>query len=371
LNAVVLESKLPIKRACDALGLARSTCYRLQQPKTQRCTVRAASHRRLPEPLRDAIRAALHSQRFCDQTPMQMYHTLLSEGEYLASPRSIQRILKADGEQRERRPIRPAQSHAVPRLQATAPNQVWTWDITKLPLLERGQWLYLYVVIDLYSRYVVGWMLAETENSALAQRFIGGAVAHHNIAPNTLTVHQDRGAPMTSSGFISLLTELKIDVSHSRPRVSNDNGFSESQFKTMKTQPGYPKRFTDIHHARAWCGEFLDWYNDEHHHSGLNNHIPADVFYGRCAAVTAIKQRTLDAAYAKHPERFVNGAPAAKAPPVSVFINPLPASTVVLPSAPHANEITAPVGKNTTTRRQQARASKPKSLNHQQNTKLH
>ncbi len=368
---MIIESKLPINRACDALGLPRSTCYRLQQPKTVRCTARVASHRRLPESLRDAIREALHSPRFCDQTPMQIYHTLLDEGQYLASIRSFQRILKADGEQRERRPIRPAQNHAVPRLEAHAPNQVWTWDITKLPTVERGRWLYLYVVIDLYSRYVVGWMIAETENSALAQRFIGSAVAHHNIAPNTLTVHQDRGAPMTSSGFISLLTELQIDVSHSRPRTSNDNGFSESQFKTMKTQPDYPKRFADIHHARAWCGEFMDWYNNEHHHSGLNGHIPADVFYHRCTAVTAVKQRALDAVYASHPERFVNGAPIAKAQPASVYINPLPISTVVLPTAPHHNEITAPISDQIIHGRVSIPPLQTKSFNHSEHNKLH
>ena len=371
MKALVIESKLPIKRACDALGLVRSTCYRLLQPKVQRHTARVASHRRLPEPLRDTIRDVLHSDRFCDQTPMQIYHTLLDEGTYLASSRSFQRILKADGEQRERRPIRPVQSHAVPRLQASAPNQVWSWDITKLALVTKGQWLYLYVVIDLYSRYVVGWMMAETENSALAQRFIGSAAAHHQIEPDTLTLHQDRGSPMTSNGFISLLTELKIDVSHSRPRTSNDNGFSESQFKTMKTQPGYPKRFSDIHQARSWCSEFLDWYNDEHHHSGLNGHIPADVFYGRCTAVTARKQSTLAAAYAKYPERFVNGAPTAKAPPACVYINPLPASTVALPVPLHSNEISALISDQPPARPQKRSLPLAKTCSHNKKAKLH
>jgi putative transposase len=370
LKTVIVESKLPIKLACEALSLSRATCYRLQKPKLFLHTARIASPRRLPEALRDAIREALHSPRFCDQTPMQIYHTLLGEGIYLASTRSFQRILKDLGEQRERRPIRPTQSHAVPRLQATAPNQVWTWDITKLPLMERGRWLYLYVVIDLYSRYVVSWMMACTENSALAQRFIGSAAAHHQIAPNTLTVHQDRGAPMTSSGFISLLTELKIDVSHSRPRVSNDNGYSESQFKTMKTQPGYPKRFTDLQHARAWCGEFMDWYNDEHHHSGLQGHIPADVFYDRCDAVTAVKQDALNAAYARHPERFVNGAPRAKSPPLCVYINPLPATNVVLPAQSTAHEIEAQASANTRGAHAFCYSNHHRNTN-RKNTKLH
>jgi len=344
-KALILDTHLPVHRVCEALGVNPATAYRWRGPPEERCTVRAASHRRLPECLRSAIQAHLHSPRFCDQTPMHTYHALLSEGVYLASIRSFQRILKADGQARERRGIRPAQSHAVPRLNATAPNQVWSWDITKLPLKVRGGWLYLYVLIDLYSRYVVGWMMAETENSALAQRFVGSAVAHHEIAEHTLTVHQDRGAPMTAVNFIHLLTELKIDVSHSRPRVSNDNAFSEAHFKTLKTQPCYPKHFVDMNHARTWCAEFFSWYNEEHHHSGLNGHIPADVFSGRSTEVTNQKQAALDRAYAAHPERFVRGRPKAKAPPATVSINPLPISVVSLPVNTRANEAENTPGK--------------------------
>jgi putative transposase len=326
------------------LRATRSTGYRHQRPLAPRVGVRNASHRRLPEHQRAAILAVLHSPRFCDQTPTQTYHTLLGEGTFLCSIRTMQRLLKDAGEARERRPIRPPQSHAVPRLEASAPNQVWTWDITKLPLAERGKRLYLYVLIDLFSRYVVGWMIADTENSALACRFVGSCAATHPSTAGSLTVHQDRGSPMTSRNFIDLLAELKIDASHSRPRVSNDNAFSEAQFKTLKTQPDYPKRFNDANHARSWCGDFFDWYNDEHQHSGLNGHIPADVFYGRAAAVTAIKQAALDAGFRNHPERFVNGAPRAKAPPARVSINPLPTSLVSLPRTLGNQEIgTAPV----------------------------
>jgi putative transposase len=230
----------------------------------------------------------------------------------------------------------PASSGMVARLDR---NTQWTWDITKLALRERGKWLYLYVLIDLYSRYVIGWMIAGTENAALACRFVGTCAANHQIAPNSLTVHQDRGAPMTANSFIQLLAELKIDASHSRPRVSNDNAFSEAHFKTLKTQPDYPARFIGETHARSWCGDFFDWYNEEHQHSGLNGHIPADVFYGRAQAVTAIKQAALDDAYRRHPERFVNGAPSAKAPPAIVSINPLPASVVSLPTPRRNAEI--------------------------------
>jgi transposase InsO family protein len=293
----------------------------------------------LSEDQRTAILAVLHSPRFCDQTPAHTYHTLLGEGTFLCSIRTMQRLLKDANQARERRPIRPPQTHAVPRLEATAANQVWTWDITKLALSERGERLYLYVLIDLFSRYVVGWMIAGTENSALACRFVGTCVASHPVVANSLTVHQDRGAPMTSQNFIDLLAELRIDASHSRPRVSNDNAFSEAHFKTLKTQPDYPRHFTDSNHARRWCGDFFDWYNDEHQHSGLNGYIPADVFYGRVQAITAVKQAALNSAYQRHPERFVNGAPRAKAPPLKVSINPLPASVVTLPPAMRNNEI--------------------------------
>lgn len=339
MHALIEADDLPHSRACEALGLSRATAYRQRRPKTLRHGARNASHRRLDEAKRAEILAVLHSPRFCDQTPVEVYHTLLGEGVYLASIRTMQRLLKAAGEARERRPIKSAQSHAIPRLQASAPNQVWTWDITKLALHQRGAWLYLYVLIDLYSRYVIGWMIAGTENGALARRFLGACIANHQIEPNTLTVHQDRGSPMTASSFISLLAELKVDTSHSRPRVSNDNAFSEAHFKTLKTQPDYPARFTDDNHARRWCGEFFDWYNDEHQHAGLNGHIPADVFYGRSEAVTATKQAALDDAYREHPERFVNGAPKAKAPPKVVYINPLPASVVTVPPVPQQIEV--------------------------------
>jgi len=337
-HALIATSGVPRTTACATLGVSRATSYR-QARKTARSGVRAPSHRRLSEPQRAQIMEALHSPRFCDQTPTHVYHALLAEGIFLGSIRTMQRLLKTAGEARERRPIRPPQAHAVPRLSACAPNQVWTWDITKLALRERGTWLYLYVLIDLFSRYVVGWMIASTENGALACRFVGSCAANHQIGPNRLTVHQDRGSPMTATSFINLLAELKIDASHSRPRVSNDNAFSEAHFKTLKTQPDYPARFTDIGHARHWCGEFFEWYNDEHQHSGLNGHKPGDVFHGRAQAVTDIKQGTLDKAYRRHPERFVNGAPKAKMPPSTVSINPLPAAVLMLPDHPQRREI--------------------------------
>lgn len=339
MTALAIGSGLPRSRSCAALGLSRGAVYRAVRASGPRHGPRPVSHRRLSEAQREAIVEVLHGERFCEQTPAHTYHALLGEGRYLGSIRTFQRILKGLGESRERRPVRPAQRHAVPRLVATGPNQVWTWDITKLALQERGKWLYLFVLIDLFSRYVVGWMVAETENSALSCRFVGSCIAHQQIAPNSLIVHQDRGSPMTASNFINLLAELKVDTSHSRPRVSNDNPFSEAHFKTLKTQPDFPARFADIAHARIWCGEFIDWYNDEHHHSGLNGHIPADVFHLRAEAVTAAKQAALDTAYEAHPERFVRGAPKAKAPPAMVVINPLPASIIALPTPTRSHQV--------------------------------
>jgi len=221
MHALIVGSDLPRSRACAALGAARATGYRQQQPTAARVGVRNASPRRMPEDQRAAILEVLHSPRFCDQTPSHTYHTLLGEGTFMCSIRSMQRLLKDAGEARERRPIRPPQAHAVPRLEATAPNQAWAWDITKLSLVVRGERLYLYVLIDLFSRYVVGWMIVGTENSALACRFFGTCAAIHTIAAGSLTLHQDRGSAMTSRNFIDLLAELKIDASHSRPRASN------------------------------------------------------------------------------------------------------------------------------------------------------
>ncbi len=207
-------------------------------------------------------------------------------------------------------------------MEASAPNQVWTWDITKLATLSRGVFLNLYVVLDLYSRFVVAW-LAARENSALAKQLLAEAIHRHGIEPRSLRVHQDRGAPMTARGFLDLLAELKVEPSHSRPRVSNDNPFSESQFKTLKYQPDFPSRFRGLEQGRAWCTEFFDWYNHHHQHSGLALFTPADVFHGRVKELLAVRQAALDAAHQAHPERFVRGRPVAAQPPKLVAINPI------------------------------------------------
>ena len=314
-------------RACLSVGLCRSTAYRHQRPPMVTCAPRRKpSHRRIPDGERARILARLDSQRFIDQPPREVYATLLSEGEYLCSWRTLYRILKERAPIRERRNHREPRSHAVPRLVAAAPNEVWSWDISKLPTYERGVFLNLYVVLDLFSRYVVAWMVAAHENSALAKQLFGEAVRRYGIDPGTLIVHQDRGAPMTSHGFAQLLGDLGIERSYSRPRVSDDNAFSESLFHTVKYQPDYPGRFKDIAHARAWAGDFFRWYNTDHHHDGLALYTPQDVFMGHVEGIAIRRQHALDEAFERHPQRFVGGRPIAARPPQRVMINPLDAA---------------------------------------------
>jgi putative transposase len=233
------------------------------------------------------------------------------------------RLQRMRGESGERRQQRAAQHHAIPRLLATSPNEVWTWDITKLPLIRRGVYLSLYVVLDLYSRYIVSWMLSHKENSALAKQLMEETIVRYQIAPGQLTLHQDRGSPMTAHGYLDQMLELDVTCSHSRPRVSNDNPYSESQFKTQKYQPDYPGRFSDIQHARLWTEEYVDWYNTEHHHSGLAGFTPEQVFTGSYHEIAKDKQQALDAGYHKHSERLAKGRPMVFMPPKTVAINPI------------------------------------------------
>lgn len=318
------DIEIPLKTACEVLGMPRATARRhlapLRQGPRRR---RPMSHRKLAKSEEQAVLATLHSERFQDQTPRQVYAELLDEGTYLASPSTMYRILAAHGESAERRNQREARSHAVPRLEAIRPNQVWTWDISKLATYVPGVFLNLYLVLDLFSRYPVAWMVAERENSALSKQLFAEAITRYELEPGTITVHNDRGAPMTASGFVDMLAQLGVERSKSRPRVSNDNAFSESCFKTVKYQPDYPGRFRDIAHARRWFLEFFDWYANRHRHSGLALFTPADVFFGRVAELAGNRQRALDAAYEAHAERFVRGRPTVRLPPAKVAINPI------------------------------------------------
>lgn len=319
-----------MNRACAAVGLSRATAYRHLRASARVPATRPPSHRRIPDEERSEILAVLDSEHFIDQPPREVYATLLSEGTYLCSWRTMYRVLAERGPVRERRNQREAKSHAVPRLIATAPNSVWSWDISKLATYERGVFLNLYVVLDLYSRFVVAWMVAAHENSALAQQLFREAIERYEIDPGTLVVHQDRGAPMTSHGFADLLTDLGVERSYSRPRVSDDNAFSEAHFHTLKYQPDYPGRFRDIAHARQWCSTFFAWYNDAHHHEGLALFTPEQVFRGRVESVAVRRQEALSVAYARSPERFVNGPPVVARPPARVLLNPLDAAPPTL-----------------------------------------
>jgi putative transposase len=328
------EPGVSVNAACAALGLSRATVYRSTSPDTPPAVrERRPNPRRLSDDERKAIVDVMHGPEFVDQPPMEVFGKLLSQGIYLASIRTIYRVLAELGETKERRNQRLPHTYAKPTLCATAPNQVWTWDISKLATLQKGVFLHAYVILDLFSRYVVGWMVAAKECKHLAAQLFADTVARHGIEPG-LTVHSDRGAAMKSDTLARLLATLGVDQSFSRPHVSDDNPFQESHFKTMKYQPDYPGHFAGVLHARAWLQEFIGWHNDDHQHCGLALFTPADVFFDRIGVVHTARQRALDAAYALHPERFPNGAPKAALPPEEVSINPIEVLAVTVNHAP-------------------------------------
>ena len=336
---------------CQSVGLARATLYRRRQPaRPVTPTVRAASSRALVPAERQAVLDVLHSERFVDQSPAEVHATLLEEQTYLCSTRTMYRILDAAQEVRERRDQARHPAYAKPELVATAPNQMWSWDITKLKGPIPYLYYSLYVILDLFSRYVVGWMVAAHENARLAQRLIEATCLTQAIGPPQLTIHADRGAPMRSKLVAELCADLGVGASHSRPRVSNDNPFSEAQFRTFKYRPEFPDRFGSIADARAISHDLFAWYNDAHHHSGLNYLTPADVHYGRAATILEVRHHTRLAAYAAHPERFVQGRPRLEILPHAVWINPpakttdqeAPGTTIVTPDDPQHGGIRGP-----------------------------
>jgi len=336
---------------CQCVGLARATLYRRRQPaRVSTPTPRAPSSRALVPAEREAVLDVLHSERFVDQSPAEVQSTLLEEETYLCSTRTMYRILDAAQEVRERRDQARHPAYAKPELVATAPNQIWSWDITKLKGPIPYLYYSLYVILDLFSRYVVGWMVAAHENARLAQRLIEATCLKQDIGPHQLTMHADRGAPMRSKLLVELYSDLNIGVSHSRPRVSNDNPFSEAQFRTFKYRPEFPDRFGSPEHARTVSHDLFTWYNDAHHHSGLSYLTPADVHYGHAAAILDVRHRTRLAAYAAHPERFVQGPPRLEILPHAVWINPpakstdqdAPGTTIVTPDDPQHGGISGP-----------------------------
>jgi putative transposase len=318
-----LAAQVGWQPACAALGVSRATVYRRRRP--------AAAPRPRPRPARaltpgerEAIVAHLHSPRFVDFAPREIYATLLDEGQYLCSPRTMYRLLSAAHEVRERRhQLRHVASR--PELLATGPNAVWSWDITKLLGPVKWTYYYLYVILDIFSRYVVGWMVAHAESARLAERLIAATCETQGIVPGRLTVHADRGTSMTSKAVALLLADLGVARTHSRPHVSNDNPFSEAQFKTLKFRPEFPDRFGSAADARAFCHPFFTWYNTEHRHGGIGWLTPAMVHYGQVQAVRSARRQVLITAYTAHPERFVRRPPAPPPVPNAVWINP-PAS---------------------------------------------
>lgn len=339
-----LPPKIPVVRACKALGVSRATLYRLTAPPRPPKYRQSKPARALSEMERQHVIDVMHSPEFADQPPREIYAELLSKGIYLASVRTMYRILESLSENRERRPGHQRGAYAIPQLEAFAPNEVWTWDITKVNGPLPGIFYFVHVIIDLFSRYVVGWMVAETENARLATHLLQEAITAHHIPPGRLTVHSDRGSPMTAGSMTQLLATLGVEQSLSRPRISNDNPFVESAFKTAKYQPDYPGRFGSLTHVRAYFAELFCWQNNRHHHQGLALFTPADVFHNRVSEVSAIRQAALDAQYQAHPERFVSGRPSVRLPPTRVHINMLqldPSSIPALPSSP--NEIQPPI----------------------------
>lgn len=329
---------------CQSVGLARATLYRRRRPAPSSTPrpPRPPSSRALVPAERQAVLDVLHSERFVDQSPAEVQATLLEEQTYLCSTRTMYRILDDADEVRERRAQARHPAYAKPELVATAPNQIWSWDITKLKGPIPYLYYSLYVILDLFSRYVVGWMVAAHENARLAQRLIEATCLKQGIGPHQLTIHADRGAPMRSKLVAELFSDLSIEASYSRPRVSNDNPFSEAQFRTFKYRPAFPDRFGSIEHARAVGQDLFAWYNDAHHHSGLSYLTPADVHYDRAAAILEVRHRTRLVAYAAHPERFVQGPPRPETLPDAVWINPpakttgqdAPGTTIVTPDDP-------------------------------------
>jgi transposase InsO family protein len=331
MNALAeLPPDVSVRSACEALGVSRATLYRAwARDRIENAPVAPAGRRPIPSPprrLHDAERAAvialLHSDEFADQPPREIVAALLSQGLYVCSVRTMYRILGCLGESHERRAQRGHATYEAPFVRATAPNEVWVWDITALPGPRKGEVYFLYAVMDLYSRFVVAWQVAYAQSGDLAERLFVDACATWDIAPASLCVHSDRGAPMTSYRLTQMFDLLGVAPSYSRPRVSDDNPHIESQFKTLKYQPDFPGRFESYRATCTWCESYYAWYNFDHHHAGIALYTPANLFFGDVDAVLATRQAALDQAYSANPERFVNGRPVAARPPAATEINP-------------------------------------------------
>jgi putative transposase len=319
-----LAQRVGLRTACQVLGVARSQAYRVRHRAQAVGPIRSerpSPERKLSPDERDTVRETLNALRFQDYAPREVYATLLDEGQYLCHWRTMYRILEEHQEVRERRNFLRHSTYSKPELLATQPNELWSWDITKLLGPAKWTYFYLYVILDVFSRYVVGWMVALQEAAHLAEKLIAETCQRQAIQPEQLTLHADRGQAMTSKTVAMLLADLGVTKTHSRPYVSDDNPYSEAQFKTLKYRPDYPERFGSLPDARGWSRKFFDWYNYSHHHSSIQLLTPADVHYGRSGQMLQQRQQILLDAYRKHPERFVKGQPALQPLPSAVWIN--------------------------------------------------
>ena len=310
---------------CSALSLSRVSVLRHRSALTaphRAVKPRPPSARALPENERDQVLAQLRTPRFADQTPTEVFATLLDEGTYLCSIRTMYRILAAQGEVAERRRQRRHPVYQKPELLAEAPNQVWSWDITKLKGPVKWSYFYLYVILDIFSRRVVGWRVEHAESASQFKALFIDAMGKHAVPRDQLTLHADRGGPMKAKTTALMLVDLGVLKSHSRPHTSNDNPFSEAHFKTLKYQPEFPKKFETIEQARDFCRRFFAWYNEEHHHAGIGLMTPDQVHFGQAEAIYAARQQTLDTAFLSTPERFVRKPPRPPHIPTAVWINP-------------------------------------------------
>lgn len=320
--ALKLSEEVGKKRACEVLSLSRASFYRsMSQDIGNAADIAIRPPLALESAETQALLEILHSERFMDQTPYEVYATLLDEGRYLCSIRTMYRILARHGEVKERRAQVRRSHYQKPEILATTPNQIWSWDITKLLGPAKWTYFYLYVIMDIFSRYVVGWMVAHQELAVLAERLIGETCEKQGIVPDQLTIHADRGSSMKSKSVALLLSDLGITKTHSRPHVSNDNPYSEAQFKTLKYCPDFPDRFGSIEDARTFCRSFFGWYNEEHHHSGIALLTPSQVHYGRAGEILNQRVLVLQLAYEQHARRFKGRIPRPPQLPTAAWIN--------------------------------------------------
>lgn len=315
------QETLGVAPVCQALAVPRATYYRWHQPKARGPAGPRRVPRALPPEEREQVLALLNSDRFADLPPAEVYATLLDEGKYVCSIRTMYRILAEHDEVRERRRQLRHPHYQAPELLATGPNQLWSWDITKLKGPAKWTYFYLYVLLDVFSRFVVGWLVALQESATLAQRLIAQTCGRQGIAEGSLTIHADHGPAMIAKSVALLLADLGVTKTHSRPHVSNDNPYSESHFKTMKYSPEFPERFGSLQDARSFLQDFFQWYNTMHHHSGLGLLTPFDVHHGLAETRLAERAAALRQAFTATPERFVRGVPTPPALPQAVWIN--------------------------------------------------